>query len=131
MTRKLVGQLLLGSLVAAIGAITVFAQLPIPVPGPNDGQRGQRGGPRGGAQAAPATPLLVYTMHEDAAMLKQALARGAVGIVPKTHSAKLLQKAILPQAASPAETPIMFCSATPTGKKRSGNSCPNLTAEVE
>ena len=44
--------------------------------------------------AAPATPLLVYTMHEDAAMLKQALARGAVGIVPKTHSAKLLQKAI-------------------------------------
>jgi two-component system nitrate/nitrite response regulator NarL len=44
--------------------------------------------------AAPATPLLVYTMHEDAATLKQALARGAVGIVPKTHSAKLLQKAI-------------------------------------
>jgi len=44
--------------------------------------------------AAPATPLLVYTMHEDAATLKEALARGAVGIVPKTHSAKLLQKAI-------------------------------------
>jgi len=44
--------------------------------------------------AAPATPLLVYTMHEDAATLRQALARGAVGIVPKTHSAKLLQKAI-------------------------------------
>ncbi len=44
--------------------------------------------------AAPATPLLVYTMHEDVATLKQALARGAAGIVPKTHSAKLLQKAI-------------------------------------
>jgi DNA-binding NarL/FixJ family response regulator len=44
--------------------------------------------------AAPATPLLIYTMREDAATLKQALARGAVGIVPKTHSAKLLQKAI-------------------------------------
>lgn len=44
--------------------------------------------------AAPATPLLVYTMHEDVATLKQALAHGAVGIVPKTHSAKLLQKAI-------------------------------------
>src|SRR6266851_5421760 len=44
--------------------------------------------------AAPATPLLVYTMHEDAATLRQALALGAVGIVPKTHSAKLLQKAI-------------------------------------
>lgn len=44
--------------------------------------------------AAPATPLLVYTMHEDTETLKQALARGAVGIVPKTHSAKLLQKAI-------------------------------------
>jgi DNA-binding NarL/FixJ family response regulator len=44
--------------------------------------------------AAPATPLLVYTMHEDAATLREALARGAVGIVPKTHSAKLLQKAI-------------------------------------
>jgi two-component system nitrate/nitrite response regulator NarL len=44
--------------------------------------------------AAPATPLLVYTMHEDAATLKQALARGAVGIVPKTHSTRQLQKAI-------------------------------------
>jgi DNA-binding NarL/FixJ family response regulator len=44
--------------------------------------------------AAPAAPLIVYTMHEDAATLKQALARGAVGIVPKTHSAKLLQRAI-------------------------------------
>jgi DNA-binding NarL/FixJ family response regulator len=44
--------------------------------------------------AAPATPLVVYTMHEDALTLKQALARGAVGIVPKTHSAKQLLKAI-------------------------------------
>lgn len=44
--------------------------------------------------AAPATPVLVYTMQEDPATLKQALAAGAVGIVPKTHSAKLLQKAL-------------------------------------
>jgi len=44
--------------------------------------------------ASPASPLVVYTMHEDAATLKQALARGAVGIVPKTHSATQLQKAI-------------------------------------
>jgi DNA-binding NarL/FixJ family response regulator len=44
--------------------------------------------------AAPATPLVIYTMHEDLPTLKQALAHGAAGIVPKTHSAKLLQKAI-------------------------------------
>src|SRR3954468_6085199 len=43
---------------------------------------------------AAAPPLLVYTMHEDTATLKQALARGAAGIVPKTHPPKLLQKAI-------------------------------------
>jgi two-component system, NarL family, nitrate/nitrite response regulator NarL len=44
--------------------------------------------------AAPAAPLIIYTMHEDARTLREAIARGAVGIVPKTHSAKLLQKAI-------------------------------------
>jgi DNA-binding NarL/FixJ family response regulator len=44
--------------------------------------------------AAPAAPLVIYTMHEDARTLREALARGAVGIVPKTHSAKLLQRAI-------------------------------------
>jgi DNA-binding NarL/FixJ family response regulator len=44
--------------------------------------------------AAPATPLIIYTMHEDVATLKQALAHGAAGIVPKTHSPKLLEKAI-------------------------------------
>jgi DNA-binding NarL/FixJ family response regulator len=43
---------------------------------------------------APAVPLIVYTMHEDVRTLKQALARGAAGVVPKTHSPKLLQKAI-------------------------------------
>lgn len=43
---------------------------------------------------SPATPIIVYTMHEDTAILKQALAQGAAGIVPKTHSAKHLQKAI-------------------------------------
>ena len=44
--------------------------------------------------AAPAAPLIVYTMHEDVATLKAALAHGAAGIVPKSHSARLLQRAI-------------------------------------
>lgn len=43
---------------------------------------------------APAVPLVIYTMHEDPPTLRRALAYGAAGIVPKTHSAKLLQKAI-------------------------------------
>lgn len=45
-------------------------------------------------EAAPAVPLIVYTMCEDTLALKRALAHGAAGIVPKTHSAKLLQKAV-------------------------------------
>jgi DNA-binding NarL/FixJ family response regulator len=44
--------------------------------------------------AAPAVPLIVYTMHEDAPTLRQALALGAAGIAPKTHSRDLLQRAI-------------------------------------
>jgi DNA-binding NarL/FixJ family response regulator len=44
--------------------------------------------------AAPAVPLLIYTMHEDPATLRQALACGAAGIVPKTHSPHVLLKAI-------------------------------------
>jgi DNA-binding NarL/FixJ family response regulator len=44
--------------------------------------------------AAPAVPLIIYTMHDDASSLKLALAHGAAGVVPKTHSAKLLQRAI-------------------------------------
>ena len=44
--------------------------------------------------AAPAVPLIVYTMHEDPRILRDALSLGAVGIIPKTHSAKLLQRAI-------------------------------------
>ncbi|HWM43543.1 MAG TPA: response regulator transcription factor [Burkholderiales bacterium] len=44
--------------------------------------------------AAPATPVVIYTMHEDLPTLRQALAHGAAGIVPKTHSAKVLQQAI-------------------------------------
>jgi DNA-binding NarL/FixJ family response regulator len=44
--------------------------------------------------AAPAAPLIVYTIHEDVPTLRRALALGAAGIVPKTHSPKLLQKAI-------------------------------------
>src|SRR5438874_13471924 len=35
---------------------------------------------------APAAPLFIYTMHEDVATLRQALALGAAGIIPKTHS---------------------------------------------
>jgi DNA-binding NarL/FixJ family response regulator len=45
-------------------------------------------------RAAPATPVIVYTMHEDADTVEQALAQGASGIVPKTHSRKLLEAAI-------------------------------------
>ena len=45
-------------------------------------------------EAAPAVPLIVYTMHEDPSTLKQALARGAAGVIPKTHSRKLLQGAV-------------------------------------
>lgn len=44
--------------------------------------------------AAPAVPLVIYTMHEDALTLKQALACGAAGVIPKTHSKRLLQKAL-------------------------------------
>jgi DNA-binding NarL/FixJ family response regulator len=44
--------------------------------------------------AAPAVPLIIYTMHEDVATLRQALAHGAAGIIPKTHSPKLVEKAI-------------------------------------
>ena len=44
--------------------------------------------------AAPATPLLVYTMNEDSGILRKALTYGAVGIVPKTRSPMLLRKAI-------------------------------------
>lgn len=44
--------------------------------------------------AAPAVPLVIYTMYEDAPTLRQALACGAAGVIPKTHSQKLLQKAV-------------------------------------
>jgi DNA-binding NarL/FixJ family response regulator len=44
--------------------------------------------------AAPAVPLVVYTMHDDAATLRKALGAGASGIVPKTHSPQLLRKAV-------------------------------------
>lgn len=43
---------------------------------------------------APAVPLIVYTMHDDAATLRKALCHGASGIVPKTHSVQLLRKAV-------------------------------------
>ena len=45
-------------------------------------------------RAAAAAPLVVCTIHEDAATLKQAIALGAAGVIPKTHSQRLLQKAI-------------------------------------
>jgi DNA-binding NarL/FixJ family response regulator len=44
--------------------------------------------------AAPAVPLIIYTMHEDGPTLRRALALGAAGIIPKTHSRELLQRAI-------------------------------------
>ena len=44
--------------------------------------------------AAPRVPLIIYTMCEDVATLEGAFTRGAAGVVPKTHSAALLQKAI-------------------------------------
>jgi DNA-binding NarL/FixJ family response regulator len=44
--------------------------------------------------AAPAVPVVVYTMHEDAALLRRALRMGAAGIVPKTHAAPLVRKAV-------------------------------------
>jgi len=43
---------------------------------------------------APAVPLVVFTTHDDAPTLKRALACGAAGIIPKTHSATLIQRAI-------------------------------------
>jgi DNA-binding NarL/FixJ family response regulator len=45
-------------------------------------------------RAAPQVPVIVYTMFEDAAKLTQALALGAAGIVPKTHSPQLVRRAI-------------------------------------
>jgi DNA-binding NarL/FixJ family response regulator len=45
-------------------------------------------------QIAPAVPLIVYTMHEDAPTLRKALAYGAAGVIPKTHSTTLLLSAI-------------------------------------
>jgi len=44
--------------------------------------------------AAPSVPLIVYTMREDLQSLTDALARGAAGVVPKTHSRELLHAAI-------------------------------------
>ena len=44
--------------------------------------------------AAPAVPLIVYTMHDDPSTLREALALGAAGIIPKTHRRELLQPAI-------------------------------------
>src|SRR5258705_2648670 len=42
----------------------------------------------------PAVPIETYTMHEDAPTLRQALAFGAAGVIPKTHTKKLLLKAV-------------------------------------
>ena len=44
--------------------------------------------------AAPAVPLIIYTMREDPPTLRRALALGAAGIIPKTHSRELMQRAI-------------------------------------
>ena len=69
------GRLALAALVVAVSAVTIFGQLPIPVPGQNNGApagaqgqrgagQGQRGGGQGqrgqrGAPAAPAAPMVV------------------------------------------------------------------------
>jgi DNA-binding NarL/FixJ family response regulator len=45
-------------------------------------------------QAAPRVPLVIYTLCEDLPTLELAFAQGAAGVIPKTHSAALLQKAI-------------------------------------
>jgi Alpha/beta hydrolase domain len=67
-TKRLAGRLWLAAIVVAISAITVMGQLPIPVPGENNGgpgAQGQRGGGgqggRGqrGAPAAPPAPMVV------------------------------------------------------------------------
>jgi DNA-binding NarL/FixJ family response regulator len=44
--------------------------------------------------AAPLVPVVVYTTQEDAQTLHEALALGAAAIIPKTHSPKLLQRAV-------------------------------------
>lgn len=44
--------------------------------------------------AAPAAPLIMYTMREDPASVREALERGAAGIVPKTYPVRELQQAI-------------------------------------
>jgi DNA-binding NarL/FixJ family response regulator len=45
-------------------------------------------------RAAPCVPLVIYTMCEDVPTLELAFAQGAAGVIPKTHSAILLQRAI-------------------------------------
>jgi DNA-binding NarL/FixJ family response regulator len=44
--------------------------------------------------AAPAVPLVLYTMRQDERTLQEALAFGAAGVIPKTHSKTLVLKAI-------------------------------------
>ena len=46
-------------------------------------------------------------------------------------TAKVVAKTVWPIEAMPAAAEIMFCSATPKVKKRSGNSSANLRAEVD
>jgi DNA-binding NarL/FixJ family response regulator len=42
----------------------------------------------------PAAPIIIYTRCEDLPTLRRALAQGAAGVVPKTHSAALVRRAI-------------------------------------
>ncbi len=69
-SNRLAGKLVLAAFVVAISVMTVLGQLPIPVPGQNNGTQGaqgQRGGGGGqggrggqrGAQAAPPGPMIV------------------------------------------------------------------------
>src|SRR5207244_7761670 len=58
--NRLAGSLALAAFVVAIGVMTLLGQLPIPIPGQNNGAQtggqGQRGGGRGGQRGAPAAP---------------------------------------------------------------------------
>src|SRR5437867_1929567 len=56
-TNRLAGKLAVAAFVVAISVMTVLGQLPIPVPGQNNGAPGQRG--QRGAQAAPPAPMVV------------------------------------------------------------------------
>ena len=50
---------------------------------------------------------------------------------PLPNTANVLAKTVLPELASPAAMLIMFCSAGPMSKKRSGNCSANRLMTVD